>query len=129
MPQNILGALILLIGILTKRILIKQKIKHPKNLYTNIYPSQWYFGVSLGHYIFVHYRCNQNTINHEIGHSFQSQILGPLYLIVIGFFSFTGAAIDKYFHRKWNSAQRIKWYYNLAWEKDADKRGGVNREL
>ncbi len=129
LPQNILGVLILIIGIFTKKILIKQKIKHPKNLYTTIYPSKWYFGISLGHYVFVHYQSNQNTINHEIGHTFQSKILGPMYLIVIGIFSFSGAAIDKYFHKNWTRNQRKNWYYNLAWEKDADKKGGVNRDF
>lgn len=40
--------------------------------------------VSLGDYIFVSPSTEENTIQHECGHSEQSDILGPLYLIVVG---------------------------------------------
>ena len=40
--------------------------------------------MSLGNYIFVNNMSSQGSIQHEYGHSKQSDILGPLYLIVIG---------------------------------------------
>lgn len=55
-------------------------------------------GISLGYFVLVDYNrehldCNDNcyvrmrlsdSIKHEYGHSIQSRIFGPLYLIVIG---------------------------------------------
>lgn len=40
--------------------------------------------MSLGDYLFVNPMSSQKSIQHECGHSRQSDILGPLYLIVIG---------------------------------------------
>ena len=40
--------------------------------------------MSLGDYLFVNPMSSQKSIQHECGHSKQSDILGPLYLIVIG---------------------------------------------
>ena len=40
--------------------------------------------MSLGDYLFVSPMSSQKSIQHECGHSKQSDILGPLYLIVIG---------------------------------------------
>ena len=40
--------------------------------------------MSLGNYIFINTLSSQKSIQHECGHSKQSDILGPLYLIVIG---------------------------------------------
>lgn len=40
--------------------------------------------ITLGEYVFMHYDTPMKTLNHEVGHSKQSKILGPLYLIVIG---------------------------------------------
>ena len=40
--------------------------------------------MSLGDYLFVNPMSSQKSIQHEYGHSRQSNILGPLYLIVIG---------------------------------------------
>ena len=40
--------------------------------------------MSLGDYLFVNPMSSQKSIQHECGHSKQSNILGPLYLIVIG---------------------------------------------
>jgi hypothetical protein len=79
---------------------------------------------SLGEYIFCNKRKSFNDTDymHEVGHSRQSLILGPLYLIIIGIPSCIG-----------NLLFRIKWvrkrfdYYSLLWEANADKLGGVER--
>lgn len=85
------------------------------------------FGVSLGDYIIVNQYANETTLNHERGHKKQSLYLGWLYLIIIGLPSAIGNLWDRWFHKKWSSADRIKWYYSQPWEKWADKLGGVTR--
>lgn len=72
-------------------------------------------GISLGKYIIVntHY---EPTIRHEYGHSRQSEILGWLYLIVIGIPSLLWAM----FHGK----KDYSWFYTESW---ADRLGNVKR--
>ncbi|MDR0443283.1 MAG: hypothetical protein LBH44_07755 [Treponema sp.] len=85
-------------------------------------------GLSLGRYIFVHYGCSPLTIKHEMGHSRQSLIFGPFYLLLVGIPSAVFANIwDRLFHKKWSSEKRHDWYYNRYPEKWADKLGGVDR--
>ena len=54
-------------------------------------------GVTLGRYIFVNqnYTDLSNVILHEIGHTKQSRILGPLYLIIIGIPSISWAGLRR----------------------------------
>ena len=54
-------------------------------------------GVTLGRYIFINqnYTDLSNVILHEIGHTKQSRILGPLYLIIIGIPSITWACLRR----------------------------------
>lgn len=81
---------------------------------------------SMGDYIFIAYRY-ETTIRHEYGHHCQSLYLGPLYFLLIGLPSIIGYWIDIWFHNNWSEEDRDKWYYNLPWEKWADKLGGVKR--
>lgn len=77
------------------------------------------FGVSLGEYrvIGIHYD-RDDVLKHEYGHTKQSRLLGPLYLLIIGLPSAVGNLV----HRK------IKFdYYKQPWERWADVLGGVNR--
>mgnify|MGYP006908875692 CR=1 FL=1 len=126
LPQNILGALLLLFY-----YLFKNKPKYYLTLgdvfyfYTLNMPS----GISLGNIVIMNYPLNRraNDTKHEFGHSIQSKILGFLYLIIIGVFSLAGNVWDRLFHKKWDNKKRTQWYYNLPWEKWADKLGGVKR--
>ena len=54
-------------------------------------------GVTLSRYIFVNqnYTDLSNVILHEIGHTKQSRILGPLYLIIIGIPSISWAGLRR----------------------------------
>ena len=82
-------------------------------------------GVSLGSISILGYRSadDKNTIRHEcIGHAKQSQLLGPLYLLVIGLPSLIGNIYNRIYHK--GSA----WYYKQPWEAWADKLGGVVRK-
>lgn len=109
-PQNLLGFIIIKLG-------KANKYYHITNIYTC---HCFYAGVSLGKYIIFDNRCitEDNNIKHEMGHQKQSLYLGWLYLIIIGIPSVIG-----------NLIYRIKKfkYYELPWEKWADKLGNVKR--
>ena len=72
--------------------------------------------VTLGCYVFVGLNSEyRKTVKHELGHTIQSKILGPLYLIVIGIPSITYCGLRRIF-----SSLRKKNYYNFFSEKSAD---------
>lgn len=77
--------------------------------------------MSLGNYIFVDTMSSQKSIQHEFGHSKQSNILGPLYLIVI--------VIPSLLHNIVHylcSKIGIKWnYYSFYTESWANKLVGI----
>ena len=108
LPQN-------LIGILYKYF-IKDKIIDliPKTKEDNqLVFKETKGSVSLGKYIFV-YKGTKNIsyiVNHETGHTKQSIILGPLYLIVIGLPSLLWALLHK------KICPNINYYkfYTEAW--------------
>lgn len=77
---------------------------------------------SLGDYLFISKNSNSVTILHENGHSKQSTILGPMYLIVIGIPSLLHNIIYRICRKldiKWN-------YYNFYTEKWANKLVGLH---
>ena len=82
-------------------------------------------GVTLGRYIFIsqNYTDLSNVILHEIGHTKQSRILGPLYLIIIGIPSISWAGL-----RRLIPALKKINYYSLYTESWANKLMGLNKE-
>lgn len=77
--------------------------------------------MSLGDYLFVNPMSSQKSIQHECGHSKQSDILGPLYLIVIGIPSLLHNIVY-YLCSKIG----IKWnYYSFYTESWANKLVGI----
>ena len=77
--------------------------------------------MSLGDYLFVNPMSSQKSIQHECGHSKQSDILGPLYLIVIGIPSLLHNIVH-YLCSKIG----IKWkYYSFYTEYWANKLVGI----
>ena len=77
--------------------------------------------MSLGDYLFVNPMSSQKSIQHEYGHSKQSDILGPLYLIVIGIPSLLHNIVY-YICSKIG----IKWnYYSFYTESWANKLVGI----
>jgi hypothetical protein len=78
-------------------------------------------GLSLGKYIFVCERYSETVWKHEQGHSVQSYLMGPLYLIIVGLPSVTRNIYDRITHKG------AAWYYSGWPENDADRRGGVSR--
>lgn len=72
--------------------------------------------VTLGKYVFVGLNSEyRKTVKHELEHTIQSKILGPLYLIVIGIPSITYCGLRRIF-----SSLRKKNYYNFYTEKWAN---------
>lgn len=74
--------------------------------------------VTLGDCIFLSPYATDNTINHEWGHTRQSILLGPLYLLVIGLPSILWAAIHKYIVPS-------MYYYSFYTEAWANKLSGI----
>ena len=74
--------------------------------------------VTLGQHIFLSPRATDNTIRHEWGHTRQSLMLGPLYLIIIGIPSILWAVTHKVIAPGKN-------YYDFYTESWANKLGGA----
>ena len=114
-PQNILALCIE--GILCKAAYREGKADGNTIIVNIVLPS----AMSLGDYLFVNPMSSQKTIQHECGHSKQSDILGPLYLIVIG--------IPSLLHNMAHylcSKIGIKWnYYSFYTESWANKLVGI----
>lgn len=72
--------------------------------------------ITLGNYVFVGLNSEyKETVKHELGHTIQSKILGPLYLIIIGIPSITYCGLRRLF-----PSLRKKNYYNFYTEKWAN---------
>lgn len=78
-------------------------------------------GISLGRYIVVNRYASRKTIMHEYGHCRQSQMLGPLYLLVVGLPSILHAWLH-------DCGKAGKTYYHFFTERWADRLGGVERK-
>ena len=77
------------------------------------------FGVSLGRFIFLDQRYKDRyTKKHEYGHSIQSLIFGPLYLIIIG--------LPSMIRCKFMDLTSLEYYSGYP-ERWADKLGKVKR--
>ena len=72
--------------------------------------------ITLGNYVFVGLNSEyKETVKHELGHTIQSKILGPLYLIIIGIPSITYCGLRWIF-----PSLRKKNYYNFYTERTAN---------
>lgn len=76
-PQNMLALCIE--GILCEAAYREGIVGGNTMIYNDVLPT-----MSLGNYIFVNTMFSNTDIKHSHGHSKQSRILGPLYLVVIG---------------------------------------------
>ncbi len=90
LPQNILGALVLCTLWILRKI---TKVTVAERRLFIVAP----LGVSLGWFIF--YTGGEQNRRHEAGHSLQSRMVGPLYLLVIGIPSFSRACYGLLFNR------------------------------
>ena len=76
-------------------------------------------GLSLGKYIFVPEK-HRDLLPHEYGHTIQSLILGPAYLLLVGLPSLLWNRLP-YFQRKRKNTGRD--YYSVIFERTANKLG------
>ena len=115
LPQHILALCVE--GLLYKKSYRESKIKDNIIIVNFVLPS----AMSLGDYIFINPMSSQRTIQHEYGHSKQSELLGPLYLVIIGIPS----VLHNIIHHLCNKVG-IKWdYYKFYTEYYANKLGGL----
>ena len=113
-PQNMLALCIE--GILCEAAYRGDMVGGNTMIYNYVLPT-----MSLGNYIFVDTMSSQKSIQHEFGQSKQSDILGPLYLIVIGIPSLLHNIVH-YLCSKIG----IKWnYYSFYTESWANKLVGI----
>ena len=117
LPQNMLALFIE--GVLYQAA-YREDIKVDGNtvIVNNTLPST----MSLGDYLFLNLDYSELVIKHECGHSKQSDILGPLYLLVIGIPSLLHNIVH-YLCGKIG----IKWdYYKFYTESWANKLAGIS---
>lgn len=124
-PQHILAHILILIcGVMRKQYLVQ----YPTVVFVTL--KRGNFAMSLGDIILVAHTwwgsgyANERLRDHEYGHTIQSHMLGPLYLIIIGIPSFTQNVISTMLAR-YGYSQFKRNYYNRFPENWADKLGGV----
>ena len=118
LPQNIVGFIMSLMW----HTCIQRDVEMADGVHKDVtfymYP---YNSVSLGDYRFIRHNSGDLTYRHENGHSYQSRIFGPLYLIVVGLPSVIRNLI-------WRTPYGKTHDYYSGWpENDADRRAGIER--
>lgn len=113
LPQNLLGTLYRDLLACKEKVYLVNSTED-FTLYAKDTPRN----VALGRHIFISSRAGSDTIKHKTGHVKQSQILGPLYLPLIGIPSILWAAIHK-------KIAPNKSYYSFYTEKWANKLVGL----
>ena len=105
--QNAIGLLLFII------LKIFKQLSHTRN-FNNTLVSNWKIksSLSLGIFIFLG---NNRLIVHEYGHSIQSLILGPFYLLIIGIPSLIWAVFFENYRKKNNIG-----YYEIYTERWAN---------
>jgi hypothetical protein len=128
-PQELLAKAIIFFLRKTRNEEIVSPIFKVKNIEIEVhqFPEHSKFGISLGRYIIFGGHFSDVSLKHEIGHSFQSQKLKLLYLLLVGLPSISRNIFDRIFHRKWSASDRIIWYYSSYPEKQADELGEAKR--
>ncbi len=125
LPQNLVGATLLAATWATGRV---EQVQREHGRLLIVAP----LGISLGSFVFYNDRGNRYfppdplMRRHELGHTFQSRLLGPLYLPLVGLPSTArvvyGLAYREVTGRRW---QGYFEGYPEAW---ADRLGGITPE-
>jgi len=126
LPQNVLGAALLGADALLGNVVEARFVRERVVIETKGR------AISLGLFVFWSRRSNrwhdldERNRDHELGHSVQSRMLGPLYLPIVGVPS-TARALYAVAYRE---LRRRKWerYYDGFPEDWADRLGGVHRD-
>lgn len=122
LPQNLAGAAVLTTAHWSEKI---EKIEFEKD---RIFIKTDDLNVSLGSFVFWQTGYEQKHKNHEFGHSLQSRILGPLYLLVAGIPSFCRLQYYRCYLNAQNNLGSLGYYQGFP-ENWANRLGGVNPKL
>ena len=107
----------LLVGLLMMPFLGKKKLVADRHFNFCWSSPDMSGGISLGPIAFVQERSSEETIAHETdGHTVQSKILGPLYLVLVGLPSLIWA---------WQYNPHKQCYYDFYTEKGANFHAGL----
>lgn len=122
LPQNLIG-IILLIWLKINGGVLSVKYRYQRYVIKTKTT-----GVSLGFFVFYPHSPGfpsdeEQNRRHEIGHGFQSMLLGPLYLLIVGIPSLTRNLYGRYFYMRYKRTWRK--YYRGFPENWADKLGGI----
>jgi hypothetical protein len=119
-PQSLLGSI--LYGALLLCGRVQNKAQFRGATLVKVKSIKYFGGIALGKFNFVSARnWNKNTLLHEYGHTRQSFMLGPSYLIVVGIPSLFWT-VNAYL-----SSRIRKTYYSRYPENWADRLGKVKR--
>ncbi len=107
-------------------ILFLKNIKRRHFIYKGAVFTEWARGggISLGLFVFVKPNAESGLICHEYGHTLQSLLLGPLYLLIIGLPSFIWAGLP--YFRRLRKEKGIS-YYSLYCERWANALGNSKK--
>jgi len=119
-PQHMLALVLLWVF----HYRIKKVEKYETSKFYWLANSRW--GISLGDYIILGDYFSRMTVKHEYGHTLQSYMFGPLYLLVIGLPSITQNILSIVSY-KIGAGHYADDYYTRYPENWADKLGGVER--
>ena len=130
------GAIQTFLGLL----MFLKHIKNPHYTFHGAIVTEWRSGssLSLGMFLFVSTIYKEKTetrelydrlVVHEYGHTIQSLLLGPLYLIIIGLPSILWAALPPL--RKMRREQKISYYsfYTESWANAWGERAAKERSM
>lgn len=107
LPQSALGAGVLLMA-----------GRHcPHYRFRSAIVTEWRLrrGLSLGPFIFVPRNCPHRLVVHEYGHTIQSLILGPLYLLIIVLPSLTWAGVPALERRRRRRGVSYYAFFTERW--------------
>jgi len=116
LPQHLLALLLIF---LFRRRIVSRTPGGNGTIIIRFLGIRW--GVSLGQYVLIDSRATSKTSLHEQGHSHQSLMLGPLYLIAVGVPSITMNILTRL------KVLRADRYYDRWPESWADSLGKVER--
>jgi len=123
------GVIQSIIGLIMFLIFINKPHYRYKGSIVTVF-SKSFGSVSLGVFIFIGNNVakeranNSKLVNHEYGHSLQSLLFGPFYLLIIGLPSIIRLM---FFSKRRKNRNHNKNYYSFFTESWADKWGNVRR--
>ena len=111
LPQTLIGWCVYqYYKAIDKNCIIDEKLHHSGHYAIMMKTQKIAGGISLGRYVFTNMQDGWVSYDHEFGHSIQSLILGPLYLIIIGLPSmFLAPNITDILNK------RYYWFYTEKW--------------